>query len=253
MVLLYQRLIDGLAAAGDGHTARPRLRSSDAHRPRARAPRHRPRASRRPQSLWSRCPDTLRSRVLERGFSRDTEAEISVGNRPNSWHALGKSPLRRRVERVQSRDHSQSTGFRFLSLTRSGFESPRSHYVLSVTWKVAKAFPESREGPFRKARKPLQKTRKPFLDGLPTGFDCAALGPLVLMGERSGIGCPVQRRLPMADLERTVIAASRHVDMQATRRCAVAPLGSAMIACSRATTRLLRAPRTAKDLGTMKL
>src|SRR5882724_11218010 len=73
------------------------------------------------------------------------------------------------------------------------------------------------------------------------------------MGERSGIGCLVQRRLPMADLESTVIAASRHVDVQATRRCAVAPLVPAMIGCSRATARLLRAPRTAKDLGAVKL
>jgi hypothetical protein len=54
------------------------------------------------------------------------------GNTLNSLYALRKSPLRTSVERVQSRDHSQSTGFRFLCLTAWGLESPRSHHYLAI-------------------------------------------------------------------------------------------------------------------------
>ena len=67
-----------------------------------------------------------RSRI-ERTLQRVPHLKDSMGNRRNSSNAPGKSPLRKRVERVQRRDPSQSTGFRFLCLTAWGFESPRSH------------------------------------------------------------------------------------------------------------------------------
>jgi hypothetical protein len=72
-----------------------------------------------------------------------------VGNRLNSLNALGKSPLRRSVERVQSRDHSQSTGFRFLCLTAWGFESRRSHVRFSSVRSTTRK-PEGLWGPLRK-------------------------------------------------------------------------------------------------------
>ena len=62
-----------------------------------------------------------------------------------------------RVERVQSRDHLLLTGFRFLSLTRSGFESRRSHSSF-------RALEKSRE-PFRKSRKVFRRSRKAFRKG----------------------------------------------------------------------------------------
>src|ERR1043166_20673 len=65
--------------------------------------------------------------AFPKGFVNNIRPRIALGNSLNSWYALGKSPLRISIERVQSRDHSQSTGFRFLCLTAWGFESPRSH------------------------------------------------------------------------------------------------------------------------------
>ena len=65
--------------------------------------------------------------AVPKDFTKSTQAENRMRNRLNSLNALGKSPLRKRDERVQSRDHSQSTGFRFLGLTVCGFESRRSH------------------------------------------------------------------------------------------------------------------------------
>ena len=69
---------------------------------------------------------------IDKDFAKAFTSEISTGNCLNCLYAFRKSPLRRRVERVQSRDHSQSTGFRFLCLTAWGFESPRSHFVLAL-------------------------------------------------------------------------------------------------------------------------
>jgi hypothetical protein len=79
-------------------------------------------------------------------FAKGAESQ-NEGNNLNSLHALGKSPLRRKVKRVQSRDHSQSTGFRFLSLTRSGFESRRSHTSFRALEKSGEPF-ESHERSF---------------------------------------------------------------------------------------------------------
>ena len=52
--------------------------------------------------------------AFPKGFVNNIRPRIALGNSLNSLYALGKSPLRISIERVQSRDHSQSTGFRFL-------------------------------------------------------------------------------------------------------------------------------------------
>jgi hypothetical protein len=97
-----------------------------------------------------------RPQTFPKDFAIAPRPRILLGNNLNSLYALGKSPLRISIERVQSRDHSQSTGFRFLCLTAWGFESPRSHMTSRVL---------SLESPKRlfESREKLSKGRCPAL------------------------------------------------------------------------------------------
>src|SRR5678815_1215822 len=56
-------------------------------------------------------------------FKMCARSPADVGNRLSSLYTLGKSPLRIRVERVQSRDYRVSTSFRYLSFATT--PSPR--------------------------------------------------------------------------------------------------------------------------------
>jgi hypothetical protein len=71
------------------------------------------------------------SGVLKSQFAKTSRTENHVGNSFNSLDALGKSPLRISVERVQSRNHILSTRFRYQWVTPCRFESGHSHKHLA--------------------------------------------------------------------------------------------------------------------------